>query len=341
MLVRLLAVSVVVLSGCLAAPREVEVTLTPGPTQVAIEVRLHDVHTSARDELTQFRVFGELAAWRAEWASDFNWAPSPDVFEFSAGDAGLELTMRGSMSRQAFEACAQVQADGGVRCEGFPLARLGAQWVATPAVLNSVRLPKTQVTRWPVDAGVIVFRSPIDPGSDQPVLDGPSLRGGFETWRRDPAAARATLAAMKKSEADFLDPKAPWEADQRELAGCRGEPWCALRLEALRRQQLVLVEQVLRASVEGGVELTAAPESGLGPALGSPEGRLVPVEHLAPIDELRTRVQYDVVLDRARATGHVSWAPSTFRAACPVGPARRPAWKPKWGLVCTRLAEFP
>jgi hypothetical protein len=325
------------LTGCVAAPREVEVVLTPGPKDVAIEVTLHDVRGLATDELTRFETFGEFATWKPDWVHEFPWAPDPARFEFQPSDAGLSLRMSGTMPRAAFDGCAQVQADGGVRCEGFPLARVGASWVATSAVLKSVRLPEGQATRWAADAGVITFRAPIEAGSDQAVLDGPSLRSAFELWRRDPSKAAAALDAIHRAEARFVDPKAgaAWGAEVSDLAKCRGEPWCGLRREALRRKQLLLVWLLLTAGEEESQWPARPPPDAPWPGPSSLDRQVVSGERLSPTERGKVREAYDQTLERWRKTGQSSWARGAFETVCQRG--HTPVHPSDWATVCARL----
>ena len=303
--------------GCLAAPREVETTLELGAQKVEIDVRLRDIRTSSTDDLTQLRVFNEFAKWNPEWISDVPWAPTPTKFEY-LGDAGrLDLAMHGTMARADFDRCARAASDAGV-CDDFPLELSQAGYAVRPAVLASKALLIDGKLRssWPADAGRIAYRVRLNGSDDAFIEEGPSLGRGYEVMQASPKEAAQTLKQIEASEELFVHGSvADWLKEVAALEACVEPRWCRLRQEAVGREQTRLVYSYLRTRAEAGAGLRMPPKRHID-FLGAPFTGLLPKDALAPIDELRLRVRYDVQLDDYREQGWLSPGQSAWGPAC-------------------------
>ena len=326
--------------GCLAAPREVETTIDLGPQKVEIDVRLRDIRTEASDDLTQLRVFNEFARWNPEWINELPWAPTPTRFEYLRdADAGrLDLAMHGSMSRADFDKCARAAFDAGV-CEDFPLALGKSGYSVRPEILSNQGLrvdPKARAS-WPADAGRIGYRVGLS-GRDDPFINvGPSLQRGFALHQSSPASAAETLKKIEASEALFVSGSvADWLTEVAALEACTEQPWCRLRQEAVRRDQLRLVYSYLRLRPEGADGLRAPPSRHID-FLGTAFTALLPKDLLPPIDELRLRVRYDVQRDAFGEQGWVTAEPKAWAPVCRPDTMKKPSLKD----FCARLGVRP
>lgn len=322
--------------GCLAAPREVETTLELGAQKVEITVRLKDIRTSAPDELNQLRVFNEFSTWDPAWINELPWAPAATRFEYASDGGSLELLMHASMTRADFDKCARAPADAGL-CVDFPVELGKAGYAVRPEVLalKSLVIDPRQKASWPADAGRIGYRVGLSASEEQFIDVGPSLARGFAIHRSAPAVASQTMKKIEASEQVFLQGSlADWTKELSALDACTEQPWCALRQEAARREQLRLVFGYLSTRPEAGFELRAPPERHIE-FLGGGLGKLLPKDALSPIDELRLRIRYDVQLEAFRGKGWL--AADAWQTVCRPDTMKKPSLKD----FCSRLGVRP
>lgn len=309
--------------GCVAAPRDIEATLELGAQKVEIDVRLRDIRTVHADDLTQLQLFAQFSKWDPNWISDVPWAPTPTRFEYIGDGGTLDLRMRGSMSRADFDNCAR-----GPGCDKFPVELGKAGYAVRPEALKDLRVDPKARTTWPADAGRISYRfSP----NEEFLAEGASLVRGFTIFQTSPAAAVETVNQIATAEAAFQDGGVgEWTKSLAAIDACTPEPWCGLRAEAARRDQLRLVYEYLRTKPEAGEGLGSPPERHLEFFSESVAG-LGLKPGFSPIDELRLRVAYDVQLELFRAnrvTGKAAWA-----RACRPDSMKQPAQRD----FCARL----
>jgi hypothetical protein len=320
--------------GCVAAPREVETTIDLGPQKVELDVRLKDIRTSGSRDLAQLRIFSEFATWKADWISDFPWAPTPSRFEYLSDGGQLDLAMHASMPRADFDRCARAAADAGV-CEDFPLELGKAGYSIRPQVLKTKGLvvdPKAKTT-WAADAGRIGYRVPLSDSEDKFIGDGPSLARGFELYRADPAAAAETIKKIDSAEELFdRGSVADWVKELAALGACNVQPWCGFRQEAARRDQLRLVYSYLKSRPEAGESMRLPPHRHLE-VLPSGAGLLTPKDTLPLVDDLRLRVRYDVHLDAMDGAGSLWGDPTAWAKVCRPDTMKKPSLKD----FCARL----
>ncbi len=298
--------------GCLAAPREVETTIDLGAQRVEIDVRLRDIRTSGFDELTQLRVLNEVGRWDPQWINDLPWAPTPNRFEFLSDAGRLDLAMHASMTRAEFDRCARSGSDAGI-CDDFPIELGKSGYFVRPQLLSARSLiidPKAKAS-WPADAGRISYRVGLSALEDPFIDSGPSLQRGFELHQSAPELAAQTLKKIEASEELFVRGSvSDWLKEVAALEGCIEQPWCRLRQEAVRREQMRLVHSYLRTRPEAGEGIRPPPKRHID-FLGASFSLLNPKDNLAPVDELRLRVRYDIQLEELREQG---WLSSDLRA---------------------------
>lgn len=328
-------VAIGVLSGCYTVPREVETVLHLGPDKVEIDVQLRDIRTTAPDELNQLQLFSTVSAWKADWVDTKPWAPTPDVYRFTADAGRLDLIMHGTMKRSEFDACAR--ADAGV-CEGFPLALSASGYSAAPVIeVLKLTLPSSVKTAWPANATTIAFTVAVTPQMESGAA-GPSFVRGFELFASDPAAATKAIAQMNEAEKQFTEAPVPvWAKTASELTACGDSRWCQLRVESLRRSQAILLYRYLLRGKETAIGLREPPEQqdAMRFDFGSMRS-VLPKDSFAPIDELRLRVAYDNGLNAYRANGALGWSAATFRPVCRGEGAKKKSLKE----LCMRLGAF-
>lgn len=312
---------VVMMTGCLAAPREVETVVRLGAERVDIDVELRDIRTAvaANDDLGQLQIFGWLHAWQPEWTEEMPWAPTPHVYQFNADAGVLSLTMHGTMRRAAFDACARGFAmDGGAPvCPGFPL-QLDARGYSAQPFVDFMKLKAVSKTSWPANAKVLSLTLHV-PVEVEKVAGGPRLIRGFELYQSKPAAAQATIDAIGATETRLNSSIDGWKRAFAEVKTCFEMPWCALQREALRRSQAQLIYRTLQKSGEAGLGVREPPEY-FRFVVPDGAGRAVPADALPLIDALRLRVAYDAALIGYRDSGSFDWAaqawlPQICRAA--------------------------
>ena len=319
--------------GCIAAPREVETTIELGTKTVEIDVRLRDIRAASPDSLNQLRTFGDFSGWNPEWTNELSWAPTPTRFEYLADAGRLDLAMHGSMTRSDFDACARAGSDAGV-CKDFPLELGKSGYSVRPEILELKSLiidPRARTT-WAADAGRIACRVGLSAEKDTFISEGPSLLPGFLQYRSDPTRAVETLKRIKASEALFTNGSiADWSKELTSLEACTELPWCALRQEAVRRDQANLVYTYLRSRGEAG-DAIQSPFPTYVDYFSAPTA-LVPKDALSLIDDLRLRIRYDVVVQRARSQGPTVQLENPWAPVCRPDTMRKPSLKD----FCARL----
>jgi len=327
---------VVAVTACNVAPREVETVLKLSPERVMIEVVLRDIRTGAPDDLYQLQVFEPLSTWQPMWTEDMPWAPTPELYRFSADAGALTLTMKGAMKRAEFDRCARgFSTDGGEpTCPRFPLHLTAAGYSLPEGFVENQHVilsPRAQTT-WRADAGVIALTLTLTPLTEQ-VTEGPSFVRGFELHQLASAAAQTTVKAIETMEKQLSTGAPEWKKTLDGLKGCTDQPWCALRTEALRRAQARLLSRLLAESGEAGEGLRETPEDARIISLEGGPGYAVPSDKLTPLDALRLRVRYDTGLSSYRETGSLGWSPATWAPICRPDVVKKRSLKE----LCTKL----
>ena len=316
------------LAACIAAPRDVETTLTFGDDKIDIDVKVKDIRAAADDDLGQLRTFFDYAQWKPSWIEDLPWAPSPDVYEFSLENNKLNLTMHGSMTRSEFDRCVRIAQDGKPRaCPKFPFDRLSAGYALSDEVKQnrSIVLDRDTPAAWPFDAQKISVHFRPNKEEVSFIAEGPSLSHGYTLVQAMPLKAAETLNQISAGEALFMDSTGEQvRAQVAELESCSEPRWCAFRLEAARREAAHLVYAYLRGSPQAGTGVRAPPALGNDLAGRAFASRL-PKDKLALLDELKLRIAYDVMLDGYREQG--SMPATTWDAVCRPDTMKKPTLK--------------
>lgn len=326
MLLRGSASLLLLLAGCIAAPREVETTLELGAQKVEIDVKVKDIRAIGADDLRQLDTFATFAKWDKDWISEMPWAPTPAKFEYVANGARLDLALHGSMPRAEFDRCAG--ADGG--CPSFPVTLGKAGYAVSPEVLGlkSLTIDPKQKAAWPADVKKLTFTVAFSGDPDTFVLDGPSLLRGYQLWSQSPAKAAETLAKIKAAEEKRAEGK-----EWNDVA-CTEVPWCGLEREALNRDRVRLVYRYLAARADLVSHGLRSPPAQTIDYLGSTFVNVAPKESFAPADELKLRILYDEARDGFRELGS---ARAEWTLVCRADAMKKPALKE----FCGRLGVAP
>ncbi len=316
---------VLLVSGCSVAPREVRVVAELGADQVEVTAELIDLRTSERDPLQAVRavVGGAEALSAVRLEKGLSWLTGVTVTP-RAGEATLDVVVRGKVDRQTFDRCARTDITREKlrgACEDFPLRLDGAGYT-----LRERKAPLGEL-RWPAGVARIEARVPFGRADARFLDDGPSLLDAYRLYARTPTVAAAAVAqADALRAAHFASSPAAWLDALDALERCTAEPWCELQWQTVRALQLGQVHGYLMgASDESGDDLRPPPSSNRRDAHVQPQSRLPPIE------ELRLRVLYDIALDRQGPTGALPEL--RWRAVCRADVARQPSQRD----FCARL----
>ncbi|NMO21167.1 hypothetical protein HPC49_28630 [Pyxidicoccus fallax] len=303
-------------TGCFITPREGDISVELGAERVDVVVQLRDVRLVPHDVLDGLRVFvpyADLESARGLFAKSpmAKWGGTLTSVTWRARDRTLDVEVRGTLPRSAFETCARAACGGGPaptedRCEGFPIRRCGAGGILTPDAprldTHEVRAPE----QWPAEAKRLEARLVyVKQDELKPALE------VFSSYSRAPVAARASLQQVDAFKQAYDGGDLSRASSLYEHARTTANP---LVLEGVQRERMRLLHRFLDS--HRAVLLSLPP--GLDSFVGfQPDDREPPLAPMPELLRLRLQIAYEAALrDYRGPRGRVTPADLVLGEVC-------------------------
>lgn len=248
--------------GCPAAPREVELVVNLGLEDVEVQATLRDIQVWTQEPaealLAVHQIAGPEAPFAASLLRQYAWLPRLQKWEWHVRGDALDLTLLGSMPRSRFDACAALPPKarpdtppGSSPCAGFPLWKSGEEYHSIldmnhqdPAAADWTPAPRV-ATRWPVRADRLETRVLLGSRWFRPSSS--SALPPYQLQTRAPEVVASYAALIERQRLAFrAGNTADSKAIQAEATKTLSPEVLSLFQAQTRRERLGLIQAMLR-----------------------------------------------------------------------------------------------